>query len=82
MNVKKYGQKPIITFDQPLLFKAMNIKNLDITVLLGNFHTQLNFLGAIGYVMKNSGIKEVFSTSYAENSVEKMLVGKYYSRRA
>ena len=40
----------------------------------------MSFLSGIGYVMKNSGIKEVFSTSYAETSVEKMLMGKYYSR--
>ena len=30
--------------------------------------------------MKNSAIKEVFSTVYAENSIEKMLAGKCYSR--
>ena len=56
------------------------VQNLNITILLGNFHTQASFQSAIGYVMKNSGIKEVFSTVYAENSVEKMLNGKYYSR--
>ena len=72
-----------MTFDQPLWFKAMTIKkvkNLNITLLLGNFHTEMSFLSAIGYVMKNSGLKEVFSLVYAEHSIEKMLGGKHYSR--
>ena len=47
------------------------VQNLNITILLGNFHTQASFQSAIGYVMKNSGIKEVFSTVYVENPVEK-----------
>ena len=59
-SMSKIWSKPILTFDQPLWFKSMNIKmfkNLDITILLGNFHTQMSFLCGIGYVMKNSGIK-------------------------
>ena len=75
----KSVQKPIVTFDQPLWYKAMMIKkskNLDITILLGNFHTQMSFLSAIGYVMQNSGIKEIFSLAFAEHSAEKMLSGR------
>ena len=74
---------PIITFDQPLWLKAMKLKEscrLDITILLGNFHTQMSFLGTIGYVMANSGLKEIFSTCYAENSCDKILSGKSYAR--
>ena len=65
----------------PLWTKAMMMQkshNLDITILLGNFHTQMSFLGSIGYVMKNSGLKELLSTIYAENSVKKILEGKQY----
>ena len=58
--MSKIWSKPILTFDLPLWFKSMNIntfKNIDITILLGNFHTQMSFLCGVGYVMKNSGIK-------------------------
>ena len=82
-DAKKLGQCPIITFDQPLWHKAMMIKkkkNLDVTIMLGNFHTQMSFLSAIGYVMQNSGIKQILSLVYAENSVDKMLAGKSYER--
>ena len=79
----KSAQKPIVTFDQPLWYKAMMIKkskNLDITILLGNFHTQMSILSAIRYVMQNSGIKEIFSLAFAEHSAEKMLSGRQYAR--
>ena len=82
-DAKNLGQCPIITFDQPLWHKAMMIKkkkNLDVTIMLGNFHTQMSFLCAIGYVMQNSGIKQILSLVYAENSVDKMLAGKSYER--
>ena len=52
---KKYKVKLAVTFDQPLWLKAMMIKKkngLPITILLGNFHTQMNFRGSIEYVMK------------------------------
>ena len=56
--------EPVLTFDQPLWYKAMMIKKkygLDITLLLGNFHGLMSFQGSIGYVIKNSGIKEAMS---------------------
>ena len=53
---------------------------LDITLLLGNFHGQMSFLGSIGYVMKNTGIKSALSTTYGGNTVDKMLQGGQYER--
>ena len=82
-DAAKLGQKAVVTFDQPLWYKAMMIKttkNLDIAILLGNFHTQMSFLSSIGYVMQNSGIKQIFSLAYAENYVDKMLSGGHYAR--
>ena len=82
-NALKSAQKPIVTFDQPLWYKAMMIKkskNLDITILLGNYHTQMSFLSAIGYAMQNSGIKEIFSLAFAEHYTEKMLSRRQYAR--
>ena len=67
----------------PLLFKAMmtkKSKDLDITFLLVNFHTQMSFLSAIGYVVQNSGIKQILSLAFAEHSAEKMLSGRRYAR--
>ncbi|CAF4905576.1 unnamed protein product [Pieris macdunnoughi] len=40
----------------------------------------MSFLGAIGYIMQGSGIKEVLSLIYAPNSLEKMLNGHAYAR--
>ena len=74
---------PVVTFDQPLWYKVMMIKtakDLDVAILLGNFHTQMSFLNSIGYVMQNSGIKQIFSLAYAENSVDKILSGGHYTR--
>jgi hypothetical protein len=80
---KKHSPYPIVTFDQPLWWKAMLIKHakgMKVTVLLGNFHTQLSFLGSIGAVMKNSGISGVLGTVYEEPTVKKILQGKSYKR--
>lgn len=35
----------------------------------------MSFLGYIGYIMDESGIKEALSTIYAPNSVDKVLDG-------
>ena len=85
--MQKQNVEPVLTFDQPLWLKCMMVKtkvDLSATILLGNFHAQMSFLVSIGYVMKNSGIKEVLSTVYVEKSVEKsvhkMLEGKQYER--
>ena len=80
---KKQGVEPVLTFDLPLWQKSMmiNVKEgLSVTILLGNFHMQMSYLSSIGYVMKNSGILEILSTVYAENSAKKMLEGKQYER--
>lgn len=46
----------------------------------GNFHTQVSYLGLLGYIKKNSGRLELFSTVYAEKVVKKILDGKQYKR--
>ena len=61
-DASNHGQKPIVTFEQPL------------------WHTQMSFLSVVGYVMQNSGIKQIFSLAYAEHSVDKMLSGEGYAR--
>ena len=53
-----------------------SVKNLDITILLGNFHTQMSYLSSIGYVMQSSGVKKMLSLIFAENSVDKIISGQ------
>lgn len=77
-----------VTFDQPLYFKAREIissydenSKLNNTVIrLGGFHLLMSFTGSIGYIMNGSGLKELFNTIYALNSIEKIMVGHAYSR--
>jgi len=79
MNIKV----PCVTFDQPLWLKATGIiteSNLPIVSRLGGFHTMMSFLGAVGKLMKRSGLEELFAEVYAENSVEHMVSGKAVSR--
>ena len=72
-----------LTFDQLLLLKACGIieeAGLDIIARLGGFRTLRSYLGAIGKVIKGSGIKELFKNVYAENTVQLIISGKAISR--
>lgn len=87
-QAKRYNVTPVITFDQPLWWKALNIlleepneSDLRKTVLrLGGFHTVMSFLGSIGHIMSDSGLQELLETVYAQNAVPHMLTGKAVSR--
>ena len=79
----KLSGKPICTFVLPLWRKAIIVKalmNMDIVILLGNFHLQMSFLGSTGYVMKNSGLQQAFATVYGDKSVQAIMTGKAYER--
>ena len=55
---------PVVTFDQPLWYKASGIianKGLNIVCRLGGFHTLMSFMGSIGYMMSGSGLEEAWS---------------------
>ena len=74
---------PCVTFDQSLWLKAtgiINDANLNIVCCLGGFHTLMGFLGSVGNMMKGSGLEELFSGVYAENSVIHMMFGRAFSR--
>jgi hypothetical protein len=86
---KKYGQQTcFVTFDQPLYVKAVDIVAASISdnelssviVRLGGFHLLMSFMGAVGYIMGGSGLKELWSLIYAVDSVEKILNGHAYAR--
>jgi hypothetical protein len=74
-----------VTFDQPLYAKADDIveasPELDrIIVRLGGFHLAMSYMGSIGYIMRGSGIEDLWETVYASKSIEHMLTGHAYAR--
>ena len=80
---EKHKQQAIIYFDQPLWWNSMLIKqakNLDITIVVGNFHFQMCFLSVIGDVMKNTGLEALLGVIYGDNTVKRIMAGKSYKR--
>ena len=69
-------------FDQALWWKALQVLqsprcDLDaIIIRMGGFHTQMSFLGCIGYIMSSPGLVEALETVYAGNTIQHMLSGK------
>jgi len=84
----RHGVTPIITFDQPLWWKAMTIlitepvgSDLRSVVLkLGGFHTEMSFLSCIGHLITASGLQELLELIYASNAVVHMTTGKAIAR--
>ncbi|CAG9769586.1 unnamed protein product [Ceutorhynchus assimilis] len=58
--------------DDPILGK--------VEMIIGGFHMLISYLGCIGQTMAGSGLKELLSCALALNSIDKMLIGKSYSR--
>lgn len=87
-QAKQYDVTPIITFDQPLWWKAMSIienepldSDLhDVVLRLGGFHIEMSFLGCMGYLMSGSGLEELLEVLYAKNAVLHMMHGKAVAR--
>lgn len=75
-----------ITLDQNLhvIFDDIWLANRErfnqIFLRLGGFHKIMSYMGGIGFIMRGSGLEELFSTVYASNTVEHMMTGKAYSR--
>ena len=84
----KYNVAPVVTFDQPLFWKATTIINgssgtsplRKIVLRLGGFHTEMSFLGSIGHLMMGSGLQDLLETVYAPNAVIHMFTGKAVAR--
>ena len=85
---KKINQKTcFVTYDQPLYIKARaivaqleNVQLKNVVVRLGGFHMLMSYLGAIGYIMDESGLEDLWSVCYAAESIKKMLTGHAFSR--
>ena len=84
----QYDHTPILTFDQPLYWKAMEIQIWEnqfsdfkaIVLILGQYHTRMSFLGSIGYLMTGSGFDSILKLVYAENVVPHVMSGKAIAR--
>ena len=84
-HAKKHNVTSIVTFDQPLWWKALQIREsvpedydlCSIVLCLGGFHTFMSFLGCIGHIMSGCGLLEQL---YASNAVTHMLSGKAVER--
>ncbi len=87
-QAKRYNVTPVVTFDQPLWWKALTVIQNDhkdsslksVVLRLGGLHTQMSFLGCIGHLMAESGLKELLELVYANNTVIHMLTGKAIAR--
>lgn len=81
--IKSAKSEPlIITFDFPLWVKAIRIvleMNLPVIVRLGGFHLLKSYLGSLGYIMKDSGLEELFQCIYpGSETVDKIMSGGAY----
>jgi hypothetical protein len=67
-QANRYNSSPILTFDQPLYWKAFTIRQNEdesspiknIILRLGGFHMTMSYLGAIGHIMNGTGLRELF----------------------
>ena len=82
-HAQLYDVTPVLTFDQPLYWKALTIVRSQpndtefnkIVLHLGGFHMQMSFLGSMGHLMACSGLQELLVV-YARNTVTYMMTGK------
>lgn len=85
---KTQNQTCIVTFDQPLFLKAIDIvaasdttNNISkIVVRLGGFHLLMSYMGAVGKIMEGSGLTDLWSTVYGKATVNHMMNGHAYDR--
>ena len=84
---RKYAHDPVLTFDQPLYWKAMKITTYEqqkgsfnkMVIMLGTFHTWMSFYGSICYIMAGSGIESLLELIFAERTVPHILSGRTFA---
>ena len=82
---QQYG---VATYDLAVALKAYSIQSLDapdfdkLLIMLGNFHLELAFYGALGTYINESGAQHLLTESgiLAEGSLMGFINGKYYNR--
>ena len=83
-HAARHNISPIITFDQPLWWKALSIilsqpegsPNCKVVLRLGTFHMEMSYLGSIGHLMSGSGSVELLELIYALHAVQHIGTGK------
>lgn len=90
LNVaKETGQSyAVVTYDLAVALKAYSIQALEsplfdkLLIMLGNFHIELAFYGAIGTMVNESGIEFILTEAevLAEGSMMGFMKGKFYNR--
>lgn len=87
-HASKYRQTAIVTFDQPLYWKAVTVISSendnssikDIVLRMGGFHCIMSYLGCIGQLMSGSGLNDLLETVYAPNVIPHIVNGKAVAR--
>ena len=86
---KAAGQRhTLITFDEQLYCKAKLLQwhrpreCENLIIMLGGFHTQMNFVKVIGHFMEDSGLSDIWveSTVFGQGVAENILKGKQLNR--
>ena len=85
---EKNQEFAVVTYDLAIASKAYAIQALKeprfgkLLILLGNFHMELAFFGAVGTFLNGSGIETVLAESgvLAEGSLIGFMKGKFYNR--
>ena len=88
VQAKQLGVTPILTFHQPIWWKAILIVSRDpqssdlreIVLRLGCLHMEMSFIGCIGHFVAGSNLKELLEVIYASYAVDNFLTGKVISR--
>ena len=86
-QANRYNKTPLLTFDQPFYWKAVEIQMQEqngiisgIVLILGSFHTLMSFLGSIGTLMNGTGLHSLLEQVHSENAVPHILSGKAVAR--
>ena len=82
---QRYG---VVTYDLAVALKAYSIQAVEsplfdkLLIMLGCFHIDLAFYGAVGTMINDSGIEYILSEAdiLAEGSVMGFIKGKFYNR--
>ena len=87
-HARRYGVTPVLTFDQPLWWKATTIVEgaqedsplRSVILRLGGFHILISFLDSIGHLMAGTCLQELLEVIFAGNTVAHILSGKAVAR--
>ena len=60
--------------------ETVKAKNMNMVVMLGEFHLLMSFLGSIGEVMKGSGLEDALEELYGKSTIPHLISGKAVSR--